>query len=430
MNNKELTPNLDARTVRGMRDLIGQDATLYATVIDTLKQTALRHGYSHVETPILEFTSLFTRSLGEDTDVVGKEMFSFTDRSDQSVSLRPEGTASVVRAIITNNLTQALPQKLFYFGPMFRYDRPQKGRYRQFFQFGIENLGEKEPLSDVDVITLAHEGLVALGIHSKLYLNSIGDKETRDTYKLHLVDYFSKYKQDLSEDSVRRLSTNPLRILDSKDRGDIKIVQGAPLLCDFLTKDAATFFERVKNGLAVLSIPFELDNTLVRGLDYYDHTTFEFKADIDSRPLAIVGGGRYNGLVEQMGGPSIPAVGLAFGVDRVMLAYDVNKIPPRNIVSVLYVTSNEEAAALTLAQTLRQQNFNVVVPVDGGLAKRMKHSNVAGAVCAIILGENEKRTDSVTCKLLKKTKDHEDGAEFVVSIAKLHTFLSSIQEVI
>jgi histidyl-tRNA synthetase len=404
---------------------MGQDSSVFNTVVDTLKQVAQSHGYSHIETPILEFSSLFARSLGEDTDVVGKEMFSFADRAGQQVSLRPEGTASAVRALISNGLTQKLPQKLYYFGPMFRYDRPQKGRYRQFFQFGIENLGEGSPLSDVDVIFLANDGLTRLGIKSKLFINSIGDQPSRTAYKARLVEYFSKYETDLSEDSRRRLTTNPLRILDSKEAGDLKIVEGAPSISDFLTNDAAAFFDSVQNGLSALSIDFSLDRTLVRGLDYYDHTTFEFKTDIDDLSLAIVGGGRYNGLVEQIGGPHIPAIGLAFGIDRMMLAYDASKLVTPPLIAVLFVTKNEELYALELAQQLRK-NFNVILPTDGNLAKRMKQSNSAGACCALILGEKEVAERSVTCKFLKEVQGYANGAENLVSRDALEAFFAQI----
>jgi histidyl-tRNA synthetase len=414
--------NDEARPVRGMRDLIGQDSVVFDTVVNALKRVAQSHGYSYVETPILEFSSLFARSLGEETDVVGKEMFSFTDRAGQQVSLRPEGTASAVRALISNGLTQTLPQKLYYFGPMFRYDRPQKGRYRQFFQFGIENLGEESSLSDVDVISLAYNGLTKLGIKSKLFINSIGDQPSRTAYKARLVEYFSKYEMDLSEDSRRRLTTNPLRILDSKEDLDKKIVEGAPSIVDFLTSDAAAFFDSVQKGLSALSIDFSIDRTLVRGLDYYDHTTFEFKTDIEGQPLAIVGGGRYNGLVEQMGGPHVPAVGLAFGIDRMMLAFDASRLPAQPLISVLFVTKNEELNALDLAQQLRK-NFNVILPTDGNLAKRMKQANSAGACCALILGENEVAERSVTCKFLREVQDHANGAEFSFSRDALEPFL-------
>jgi histidyl-tRNA synthetase len=416
------------RPVRGMRDLVGQDAEVFDTVISSLKRVAQSYGYLFVETPILEFTSLFARSLGEDTDVVGKEMFSFLDRSDKSVSLRPEGTASVVRAIITNSLTQSLPQKLFYFGPMFRYDRPQKGRYRQFFQFGVEDIGEESALSDVNVIALAHEGLERLGIKNRLFINSIGDKPSRDAYKAKLVEYFSKYKNELSEDSQRRLLTNPLRILDSKETSDQQIAEGSPSLADFLSPHAVNFFERVQEGLSALSIDFSFDRTLVRGLDYYDHTTFEFKADIDSQPLAIVGGGRYNGLVEQMGGPHTPAVGLAFGIDRVMLAYDVSRLAKPDTIAVLFVSQSEELSALKLSHQLRTR-FNVIMPVDAGLTKRLKQSNTTGAVCALILGESEEAAGTVLCKFLQPRQGYSDGAEVVVSRSELEDFLAKICQI-
>jgi histidyl-tRNA synthetase len=425
------SPSITAiRSVRGMRDLIGEQANVFSTIVDGIKRIVLQHGYSHVETPIIEFTQLFARSLGESTDVVGKEMFSFLDRSGQEMSLRPEGTASVVRAFLENNLTQKLPQKLFYYGPMFRYDRPQKGRYRQFFQFGVENLGEKSPLSDVDVISLASEVLTNLGIDSVLYVNSIGDVDSREKYKAKLVEYFSKYENDLSADSKLRLQSNPLRILDSKDAGDQKIVQESPSIVDFLTNDAMKFFERVLDGLSILGIAYKLDRTLVRGLDYYDHTTFEFKTCVqdgdNKNDFAVLGGGRYNGLVEQIGNVSVPAVGLAFGLDRLMLAYDAAKLPQRNVISVLFVTPQEENTALLLTAHLRQHGFSVIMPLDGGLTKRTKCSDRAKATCALFIGEDEVRSNTIKCKFFSSIKNFLEGTELSVNKDEIVRFFCDL----
>ncbi|MDR2464060.1 MAG: histidine--tRNA ligase [Holosporales bacterium] len=418
------------RSVRGMRDLFGKQADIFCTVMDGIKRVVLRHGYSYIETPILEFTQLFARSIGESTDVVGKEMFSFMDRSGQNISLRPEGTASVVRAFIEHNLVQKLPQKLFYYGPMFRYDRPQRGRYRQFFQFGVENLGENSPLSDVDVIVLASEVLANFNIKNTLYLNSLGDVETRNKYKAKLVEYFSQYSEELSTDSKLRLTNNPLRILDSKNAKDQEIVYGAPSIINFLTKDAAKFFERVQEALSLLGIAFQLDKTLVRGLDYYDHTTFEFKTCIQDNgtenDLAVLGGGRYNGLIEQIGGTSVPAVGLAFGVDRLMLAYNAEKIVRKNIISILFVTQNEENDALLLCTKLRQHGFSVIMPLDGSLTKRTKCSDRAMAICALFIGEDEVRDATVKCKFFTSTQDFPESTEIIINKSEIIQFFHNL----
>lgn len=415
--------------VRGMRDFVGSDAALFHHIVGILRHVVQGYGFVPLETPLVEFTSLFVRSLGDTSDVVDKEMFTFEDRSGQSISLRPEGTASAVRALITNKLTQTLPQKWFYCGPMFRYDRPQKGRYRQFYQFGVEDLGASGPLSDVEAIASAYEGVKALGLQgATLYLNSIGDAATRTAYRQKLVAYFERYKADLSADSQRRLEANPLRILDSKDAQDQRIAQDAPRIADSFTPEAARFFERVQGGLAKLGLAFEIDPFLVRGLDYYDHTTFEIKAAVgdEGTSLAVVGGGRYNGLVEQMGGPSVPAVGWAFGVDRLMLACAKRPatIPP---VAVLFVTEAEETPALLLAQKLRGLIGNpVLLPSEGNLAKRMKISNRSGALCVFILGEDEIKTNQVKVKFLRAYAEYSEGAEHVMACSDLERFASTL----
>lgn len=419
----------EIRTIRGMRDLIGKDAEAFCYIIDSLKKIVSNYGYSQIETPIIEFTSLFARSLGEETDVVGKEMFSFFDRSEQSISLRPEGTASAVRALITNKLTQNLPQKWFYYGPMFRYDRPQKGRYRQFYQFGIEYLGSKSPLSDVESITAAYDVIQALNLkNTTLYLNSIGDTESRASYKEELIRYFSQYKNDLSADSQRRLLVNPLRILDSKDPKDQEIIQNSPSILHFLTPESSRFFERVQEGLTRLNIPYRMDRTLVRGLDYYDHTTFEIKTSIsENQPsMAFVGGGRYNGLVQQMGGPSIPAVGWAFGIDRLILAFQ-HKIPPLHLISVLFVKEDEEYDALLLAHQIRSiLNTPVLFPSDGNLIKRLKYSDKMNVTCALIMGEEEIKSECVKCKFLITIKDFFKGTEKVIKRSEITNFLYNL----
>lgn len=408
--------------VRGMRDFVGADARTFHHVVDRLQTVVCRYGFSPIEMPLVEFTSLFVRSLGDTSDVVDKEMFTFEDRSGQSISLRPEGTASAVRALITNKLTQTLPQKWSYYGPMFRYDRPQKGRYRQFYQFGVEDLGASGPLSDVEAISMAMEGVQSLGINgATLFINSIGDAATRADYRAKLVAYFEAYKGDLSEDSQRRLTVNPLRILDSKDAKDQELVRGAPQISGSFTPEAARFFDRVKEGLAALGLTFKLDPCLVRGLDYYDHTTFEIKAPVGegSTLLAVVGGGRYNGLVEQMGGPSVPAVGWAAGLDRLMLAVEAPavEVPP---VAVLFVGEAEDVAALQGAHRLRGLVQNpVLMPAEGNLAKRMKMSDRAGALCVFLIGEDELKTGQLKVKFLRSTGEFEEGAECVVAETEL-----------
>lgn len=414
------------RPVRGMRDLIGTEGIHFEYVIDTLRTVARSHGFSPVELPIVEFTSLFARGLGEETDVVGKEMFTFLDRSGQSISLRPEGTASAVRAFLTAKLTQSLPQKWFYWGPMFRYDRPQKGRYRQFTQFGLETLGASSPLSDIEMIACCDEAIRKLGIRSAtLSINSLGDAESRAAYKGALVDALSRYEHELSEDSQRRLHTNPLRVLDSKDPTDQKLTQDAPSLSDFLTPSSREFFDKVQEGLTRLGIPYEIDPRLVRGLDYYDHTTFEIKALLDDKetPLALLGGGRYNGLVQQLGGPAVPAVGVGFGVDRLLLL--ANKPETPSSVGVLFAEEADIFEAWDIARELRS-SFSIVFPTEGNLSKRLRFANKSGAVCALILGDSERQKGVIRCKSLAPLPSLEEGREVDVPRDQLHSFLNKL----
>ncbi|MDR3285253.1 MAG: histidine--tRNA ligase [Holosporales bacterium] len=396
-------------TVRGMRDLIGSDANSFRFIIRKLEKLALDYGYNFLETPILEKTSLFVKGIGEETDVVGKEMFSFLDRSENSLSLRPEGTASTVRALISNNLTQDLPQKLFYYGPMFRYDRPQKGRYRQFYQFGIECIGSDSPISDVEIIAFTKSALDELKIHAKLIVNTVGDKETREKYKQVLVEYLKKYEKDLSEDSVRRLKENPLRILDSKDSGDKKICEGAPLIFDYLSANAINFISQVTKGLKTLGIEYDYTQRLVRGLDYYDHTVFEF---IDQDGLALCGGGRYNSLVKNLEGPDISAVGMAFGVDRLIVACG-DKYGSSGIkIAVLNVTEAELYEAFKIATDLRTKSIgSILFPTHDKLTKKLRYCDKADVLLAIIIGEDEVKTKTVNIKFLKDLGEFKAGQE-------------------
>lgn len=429
MSEQKQTKVEPLRPVRGVRDLVGAEAHSFVRVIDSLKAAAESFGFQPVELPILEFTPLFARGLGEETDVVGKEMFTFLDRSDQSLSLRPEGTASAVRAFLTAKLTQTLPQKWFYWGPMFRYDRPQKGRYRQFYQFGVESIGSATPFSDVEVIALFCEALKRLKItNTTLFINSLGDADSRTLYKAALVEHLSKYAQELSPDSQRRLQTNPLRVLDSKDPQDQKLMEDAPSILNFLTPEAARFFDEVKTRLTDLGLGFTIDPHLVRGLDYYDHTTFELKAALDeaSPPLAVAGGGRYNGLVSAMGGPVIPATGAAFGVDRLLLLAQPAQKPFS--VAVLFAEGGDVVEAWKVAQELRLEgSFPVLFPTEGDLSKRLKFAHRSGVACAFILGQDERQQGGVRCKSLTSLPGLPEGQETLVPRDSLHSFVATLQ---
>ncbi len=316
------------KPVRGTHDLLGEDAWRHRHVVEAFRDFAGRYGFSELATPIFEFTEVFQRTLGETSDVVQKEMYTFEDRGGERVTLRPEFTAGIARAFISGGMAQNVPCKFFSHGPVFRYERPQKGRLRQFHQINLEVLGVPENQADVEVIALASDLLADLGIGDKttLELNTLGDSESRGAYRKVLVDYFSAHKGDLSDDSKARLERNPLRILDSKDAGDRDLIERAPRMADYLNSVSADFFAGVREGLDRIGITYAVNDRLVRGLDYYTHTAFEFTTTFLGAQGAVIAGGRYDGLIEQMGGKSTPGIGWAGGIERLgMLLED---IPP------------------------------------------------------------------------------------------------------
>ena len=413
--------------VRGTRDLFNEDLANYHYLVTTATSIIPLYGYQGIETPIFEYTSVFQRSLGETSDIVGKEMYTFQDRSGKSITLRPEGTAPVTRALISAGLTQTLPQKRFYSGPMFRYERSQKGRYRQFYQLGVECFGIDHPLIDVECIALANHLLKAWGIQdSFLSINTLGDLESRQAYREALVNYFSRYVHDLSEDSQLRLTRNPLRILDSKDPKDQVLFAQAPLFGDYLTADSRHFFDQVMKGLSDLGIPFTHDQHLVRGIDYYCHTAFEFKSNSLGAQNALLAGGRYDGLMQQLGGPSTPAVGWACGLDRLALLLPPSTQAPPLRVAVIAIGDDLQTAGLQLAQQLRQANIMTDIPLSGNLSKRLKASDKSGCQLAILLGSEEYEHHQVKVRRLEA--NHPDK-EKSVSIPELIPYLLSFGKV-
>ncbi len=379
----------ELQPARGTHDLIGEDQRRHQHVIDTARRVAATYGFDEWATPMFEDTRVFARTLGETSDVVMKEMYSFQDRGGDSITLRPEFTAGVCRALVSNGLTQSLPQKVFLAGPMFRYDRPQKGRYRQFHQIDIEVLGSAEPLADAEVIACGWEIISALGIapHVVLELNTLGDLESRQAYRNALVAYFTEHQGALSQDSLARLDRNPMRILDSKDPGDRRLVADAPTIAPYLTEAAAAFYEAVKRYLTQFGVPFRENPRIVRGLDYYGHTAFEFITTKLGAQDAVGGGGRYDGLVAEMGGPQVPAVGWALGVDRLALLLDE---PPAAPAGVAVVPIGEtEAKALEIVQALRRAGIRAEVAYRGNLRRRMERANRIGARAAVIIGEDD-----------------------------------------
>ena len=380
----------DLQPPRGTHDLIGDEQRRHTHVVDTARRIAATYGFDEWSTPIFEDTRVFSRTLGETSDVVTKEMYSFQDRGGDSITLRPEATAGICRALVTNGLTQSLPQKVFYTGPMFRYERPQKGRYRQFHQIDVEVLGSGEPLADAEVIACGWDILQALGVAGEtvLEINTLGDKESRDAYRAALVGYFRTHKDALSEDSRIRLERNPLRILDSKDEGDRRIVANAPVIAGHLTEAAASFYAAVKGHLDRFGVPWRENPRIVRGLDYYGHTAFEFITGKLGAQGTVMGGGRYDGLVQEMGGPPTPAVGWAAGIERLAMLLD-GPPPVAAPIAVVPIGEAAEAAALDLLQALRRAGLRAEMAYRGNVRRRMERANRIGARAAVVLGPDD-----------------------------------------
>jgi histidyl-tRNA synthetase len=407
---------------RGTQDLLPEIARRHRRVGETARDAALLYGFAEIATPIFEFTEVFARPIGEHTDIVSKEMYTFTDRGGEEVTLRPENTAGVVRAVLSNGLTQSTPLKFFYSGPMFRYERPQKGRFRQFHQIGVELLGVATPQADLEVIALGRRILSALGIADRvvLELNTLGDPESRAAYRDALIGFFSGRISDLSEDSRRRLDRNPLRILDSKDPGDQRLAAEAPDFSDYLNEASRAFFARVRDGLDRLGIAYRLNPRLVRGLDYYTHTAFEFvTADLGAQGT-VIGGGRYDGLVELMGGPAMPGVGWAAGIERLAMLIDEPPAPPRP-VALVPIGAAAETRMLELAERLRDAGLVVELGYSGNLQRRMRRADRIGARAAVLLGDDELARGVATLR------DLDSGEQAVMPFDELPARLHALQ---
>lgn len=391
--------------VRGTRDLMPEDNILFRFVESTAQDTARLYGYGEIETPIFEFSEVFHRTLGETSDVVNKETYTFLDRGGESLTLRPEGTAGVARAFVSEGLAQNLPLKFYYSGPMFRYERPQKGRYRQFNQLGVECLGLETPLADVECLSLAWDLLnkIDLAKKCKLEINTLGDSESRAQYRAALVNYFSQYKDQLSADSQTRLEKNPLRILDSKDENDKKLIANAPTLTQHLNETSKNFFAQVLAGLEKLGIAYEVNPRLVRGLDYYCHTVFEFTTTELGAQGTVLAGGRYDGLIEMMGGPKTPGVGWAAGVERLSELTPREKVQDNStLLAVIGADSEGELESVKLAHEMRTLGYRSENILSGKMGKKMQKAVKLGAEYALILGSQEVAEHKVTIKNLKK----------------------------
>ena len=405
--------------VRGTQDLLPDAARRHRHIAETARDAAELYGFAEIATPIFEFTEVFSRPIGETSDIVTKEMYSFVDRGGEEITLRPENTAGVVRAVLSDGLLQSVPVKFFYTGPMFRYERPQKGRFRQFHQIGVELIGVAQPQADVEVIALGSRVLEALGIGRRvaLELNTLGDLASRSAYREALVSYFSRRASELSEDSRRRLERNPMRIFDSKEESDRQVSIEAPIFDDYLNADSRDFFSLVRRGLDRLRIEYRLNSRLVRGLDYYSHTAFEFVTSDLGAQGTVIGGGRYDGLFEVMGGPSTPGVGWAAGIERLAMLID-DPPPPRRPVALVPVGEAGELVALQLAEELRRAGFPVDLGYSGNLARRLRRANKIGARAAVLIGENEVERGVVALR------DLDSGAQVDVPVAELPSRLA------
>ncbi|MBT5572015.1 MAG: histidine--tRNA ligase [Alphaproteobacteria bacterium] len=406
--------------VRGTHDLIGDDARAHLAIAETARDVAERYGFGPMATPIFEFTDVFQRTLGDTSDIVTKEMYTFDDKGGDSLTLRPEGTAGIARAFISEGLQNELPLKCFYHGPMFRHERPQKGRQRQFHQFGVELIGVAEPAADVEVIAMAADVLDALGILSetKLELNTLGDAQSKEQYRGALVAYFTGVADQLSEESKDRLGRNPLRILDSKDRGDRALVADAPIFDDYMTDEAAAFFAAVQDGLDTVGVAYTRNPHIVRGLDYYSHTAFEFTTEALGAQGTVLAGGRYDGLIETMGGPHTPGVGWGAGIERLAMMAGAPPAAARAI-TLIGLGDAGEKEALRLSRELRLAGLTVELVYKGGLKRGLKRADRIHAAAAVLIGDDELAKAAVT------VRNFDSGEQTDVAITDLKDHLAA-----
>ena len=405
--------------VRGTHDLLADETRAHSRVTETARTAALRYGFEEVSTPIFEFSQVFKRTLGDTSDIVTKEMYTFTDKGGDELTLRPENTAGIARSFISEGLAQQVPVKVFYSGPMFRYERPQKGRLRQFHQIGIELIGVAQPQADIEVIACGARVLDELGVIglATLELNTLGDTVSRAAYRDALVAYFTDFTADLSPDSQERLTRNPLRILDSKNEGDRRIIADAPLFADYLNAESSDHFAAVRAGLDAMGIAYTINPRLVRGLDYYCHTAFEFTTDALGAQGALIAGGRYDGLIGMMGGAETPGIGWAGGIERLAMLCGDPPSRPRAI-AVVPVGDVAQQRALVLSEKLRRDGFRIEIGYSGNLSRRMKRANKLNVCAAVIFGEDELARDAVTVRHM------DTGEQEEVPLTSLPDFLA------
>ena len=412
------------RSIKGTYDILPNDADSWQRVETCVREFITRAGYSEIRTPAFEKTELFTRSVGEDSDVVSKEMYSWTDQGGTGLTLKPEYTASVIRSYIQHNLGAKSPlTKLYYLDNLFRRERPQKGRYRQFRQYGIEAIGSPHPEQDAEVITIAYELLVELGIKDiTLKLNSIGSSECRNEYRQALKDFLQPHLDKLSETSRKRFDSNPMRILDTKIDFEIALLQDAPTITSFLTPDDANHFDEVQIYLEALDVPFTLDAALVRGLDYYTRTTFEIISSKLGAQDALCGGGRYDKLAETLGGKQTPAVGFAAGLERILIAIDEVDTDQKIQANKIYLIGLGDAVRSTMLKILGEaRKAGLIMEFDSlrrSIKSQMREANKIGASLAIIIGDKELKDKSVQIKDLKNGQQESIPIDSIISYIK------------
>ena len=402
--------------VRGTKDLFGDELKNFNHIVSTAKKHSEFFNFEELQTPIFEFSEIFERNLGETSDIISKEVYKFLDRSQNFLTLRPEFTAGIVRALISNGeLMQILPRKFFSFGPIFRYDRPQKGRQRQFHQINFEIFGEESVYAELELILLANNILKDLGILNqvKLEINSLGCFQTKLNYEEALRNYFNRFKNDLSSDSKMRLEKNPLRILDSKDPSDIDLLNDLPLISDFYSPDSQQRFSEITELLEKFSIKFSINPRLVRGLDYYTSTVFEFQMNHEGAQNAVLAGGRYDDLVEKMSGKQVKAIGFAGGIERLMIL-SKNNILSQRLITIIYISQNEKNVAFETAIKLRKAGFLVDFIYDGNFKKQLKKATQNNSQFVVIIGEEEVKNCEVIVKDFDNSKEQKVKQDLLI----------------
>ncbi|PWU68379.1 histidine--tRNA ligase [Gracilibacillus dipsosauri] len=415
---------------RGTQDLLPGVSDKWQYVEGKLKELSNLYQYKEIRTPIFEHTELFERGVGDTTDIVQKEMYTFTDKGDRSITLRPEGTASVVRAFVQHKLfgSPSQPTKLFYIGPMFRYERPQQGRMRQFVQYGVEALGSADPAIDAEVISLAMNAYQSLGLKSlKLVINSLGDQESRENHRQALIDHFTPVKEELCSDCQTRLEQNPLRVLDCKKDRDHEAMATAPSILDYLNEESSQYFEKVQAYLDAMNISYIVDKNLVRGLDYYNHTAFEIMSDAQGfgAITTLSGGGRYNGLVQELGGPETPGIGFAMSIERLLMALEAEGVdlPIDERLDCYVISIGDEAniKAASIVNKLRESGIQVDKDYQGKKMKaQFKAADRLQAKFVLVLGEDELANNQIA------VKNMDSGEQDTIELEQLNGYLQRL----